>query len=130
MPYLYLFLSLKVSSTNKLLGLPWVPRSPWLFPTFLWKILNLKPSLQLLSTLRFGRYLWMIPSSTCLTFINMPHGIEKLDVFLQHLNNQSSSIKFTMETEINGRLPFLDVLISEKYNGSFSHQVFQKKTHT
>lgn len=63
------------------------------------------------------------------TFINWPHGHEKLDLFLQHLNNLSSSIKFTMEIKINDILPFLDVLISKRNDVSFSHQVFQKKTH-
>jgi len=38
-------------------------------------------------------------------------------------------MKFTLEQEVNGSLPFLDVLISRKDDGSFSHQVFQKKTH-
>jgi len=58
------------------------------------------------------------------------HGTDKLDLFFAHLNNQSKSIKFTMEKEVNGLLPFLDVLISKKDDGSFSHQVFWKKTHT
>ena len=58
------------------------------------------------------------------------HGPDELDRFFCHLNNQSASIKFTMEKEENGCLPFLDVLISKKADGSFSHQVFRKKTHT
>jgi len=33
------------------------------------------------------------------------HGIEKFDLFFQHLNNQSNSIQFTMEREVNGCLP-------------------------
>ena len=59
-----------------------------------------------------------------------PHGKEKLDAFFLHLNDQSRSIKFTMEYEVDGSLPFLDVLISRKDDGTFSHQVFRKKTHT
>lgn len=31
---------------------------------------------------------------------------------------------------MDGCLPFLDVLISRKVDGSFSHQVYRKKTHT
>ena len=53
-----------------------------------------------------------------------------MDIFFQHLNNQSDFIKFTMDFEDNGSLPFLDVLISRNGDGSFSHQVFRKKTHT
>ena len=64
------------------------------------------------------------------TFVIQSHGKEKLEVFFLHLNNQSSSIKFTMEFECNGSLPFLDVLLSRNDNGSFSHQVYHKKTHT
>ena len=64
------------------------------------------------------------------TFINWSHGQEELKAFHQHLNNQFDSIKFTMETENEGSLPFLDVLISRNNNGSFSHRVFRKKTHT
>lgn len=58
------------------------------------------------------------------------HGKEKLELFFHHLNNQSDSIKLTMEIEVDGSLPFLNVLISKKEYGSFSHQVFRKKTHT
>lgn len=58
------------------------------------------------------------------------HGQEDLDIFFQHLNNQSSSIKFTMEQEVDGCLLFLYVLISKNGDDSFSHQVFWKKTHT
>ena len=35
-----------------------------------------------------------------------------------------------MEIEENNRLPFLDVLISRNEDGSISHQVYRKKTHT
>ena len=35
-----------------------------------------------------------------------------------------------MELETNMSLPFLDVLISRKEDGSLAHQVFRKKTHT
>ena len=55
------------------------------------------------------------------TCVVWPHGREELDRFFIHLNSQSSSIKFTMEQEVNGGLPFLDVLISRKEDGSFSH---------
>jgi len=40
-----------------------------------------------------------------------PHGPEEIDHFFNHLNSQSFAIKFTMEKEVNGCLPFLDILI-------------------
>jgi len=57
------------------------------------------------------------------------HGQEELDLFFDHLNRQSSAIKFTKEQEVNGCLPFLDILISKNFDGSLSRKVFQKKTH-
>ena len=34
-----------------------------------------------------------------------------------------------MELEENNSIPFLDVLVSKKYDGSLSHHGFHKKTH-
>jgi len=81
-----------------------------------------------LSTSPFKLKCWKICADD--TYIIWPHGREKLDLFFQHLNNQRSSIKFTMECEVVGCLPLLDVLISMSDDGYFSHQVFQKKAHT
>ena len=47
------------------------------------------------------------------TFIIWQHSKQQLDNFFQHLNNQHSNIKFTMETEDQGSLPFLDVCITK-----------------
>lgn len=58
------------------------------------------------------------------------HGQEELDLFFNHLNCQSSAIKFTMEKEVNGCLPFLDILLYKNKDGFLSHSVFWKKTHT
>ena len=59
-----------------------------------------------------------------------PHGEDNLAKFLEHINKQNNRIRFTMELETNNSLPFLDVLISMKEDGSIAHQVFRKKTHT
>ena len=64
------------------------------------------------------------------TCVVWPHGREKMDLFLNHLNSQSDSIKFTMEVEVNVCLPFLGILLSRMNDGFVSHQVFRKKTHT
>ncbi|KAM3823585.1 uncharacterized protein M6D78_018813 [Vipera latastei] len=64
------------------------------------------------------------------TFVIWPHGKEKLDDFLIHLNSLHPKIQFTMETEANNQLPFLDVLVYKKSNGSLGHTIYHKKTHT
>ncbi|XP_071450589.1 uncharacterized protein [Hetaerina americana] len=64
------------------------------------------------------------------TFIVWPHGTEALTEFLGHMNSVHPNIQFTMETEKNKRLPFLDILIERKRDGSLGHQVFRKPTHT
>ena len=64
------------------------------------------------------------------TFVVWPHGQEKLTDFLTHLYSLNSKIQFTMETEIDGYLPFLDIHIYSRSNGSLGHKVYQKPTHT
>ena len=50
--------------------------------------------------------------------------------FLDHLNNQHLRIKFTMEKEKDGQLPFLDSLLCVEEDRSISTKIYQKKTHT
>ena len=55
--------------------------------------------------------------------------IEHVPLFLEYLNSQHSHIKFTHEVEIQGKLSFLDVLVSRSESG-FTTSVFRKKTFT
>ncbi len=64
------------------------------------------------------------------TFVIWPHGKDSLNQFLDHLNSQHSTIKFTMEIEQSGCLPFLDVLIKRNADGTLAHSVYRKPTHT
>ena len=62
------------------------------------------------------------------TFTILDHG--KVDDFLQHLNNQQPSIRFTMETENNNKLAFLDTAVSREPDGRLTTSVYRKPTHT
>jgi len=64
------------------------------------------------------------------TNVIWPHGKNELKSFFEHLNNRLADIKFTMELEENGSIPFLDVLITRKEDGTLGHRVFRKKTNT
>jgi hypothetical protein len=55
------------------------------------------------------------------------HGETKLQAFLNHLNARRELIKFTMEKEDTGSIPFLDVLVWELKELTMS--VYRKKTH-
>jgi len=64
------------------------------------------------------------------TFVIWRHGRAELRKFLIFLNNQHPNIRFTMDTEENGKLPFLDVLVTKKADSTLGHQVYRKPTHT
>jgi len=64
------------------------------------------------------------------TFVIWPHGQEKLMDFLNHLNGIHNNIQFTMEIEEESHLPFLDIDIYRKMEGSLGHKVYRKPTHT
>ncbi|XP_015118793.1 uncharacterized protein LOC107042307 [Diachasma alloeum] len=64
------------------------------------------------------------------TFVIWPHGRSGLNQFLEFLNAQHPSIKFTMGIEQNGCLPFLDVLVLRNKDVTLAHQVYRKPTHT
>ncbi|KAI7815319.1 Serine protease [Rhyzopertha dominica] len=42
----------------------------------------------------------------------------------------SVGIQFTMKMETNGALPFLDVMVTRKQDGTLGHRVYRKPTHT
>ncbi|PNF14479.1 hypothetical protein B7P43_G18379 [Cryptotermes secundus] len=64
------------------------------------------------------------------TFVIWPHGPDKLKDFLNHLNSIQQCIQFTMETETEGHLPFLDIDIYMRPDGSLGHRVYSKSTRT
>ena len=50
--------------------------------------------------------------------------------FLQFLNNCHKNIKFTIEFEENGKIPFLDILLKRTHQNNFSTSIYRKKTFT
>ena len=61
------------------------------------------------------------------TFTAVRH--DEIDAFHHHLNEQNTDIQFTREVEENGKLPFLDCLVSRDDN-SLRTTVYRKPTHT
>ena len=64
------------------------------------------------------------------TFVVWSHGPEELNNFLTLINSINTKIQFTMETETNREIAFLDVLVKRKPNGTLGHKVYRKPTHT
>ena len=52
---------------------------------------------------------------------------DAVDGLLHHLNGVRPTIKFTMELEKNGSLPFLDANLTQKEDGTLNISVFRKQ---
>ena len=56
---------------------------------------------------------------------------DEIDDFHEHLNRQNADIQFTKEIEENGKIPFLDCLVTrDNNNNKLSTTVYRKPTHT
>ena len=55
---------------------------------------------------------------------------DKVDNFSQHLNSQQPSNRFTMETENNSKIAFLDTSVCREPDGCLTSSVYRKPTHT
>jgi hypothetical protein len=64
------------------------------------------------------------------TFVIWPHGPESLRDLPRHLNSVHQNILFTMETERDGHLPFLETDIYVRPDSTLGHKVYGKPTHT
>ena len=60
------------------------------------------------------------------TWVLWQHGDDALAEFLDRMNNIHDSIKFTMETETDGKIPFLDVLVTRNASGGLDTEVYRK----
>ena len=54
---------------------------------------------------------------------------DEIDEFYDHLNEQNADIQFTREVEEDGKLPFLDCLVSRDEN-TLRTTVYRKPKHT
>ncbi|PNF26841.1 hypothetical protein B7P43_G17376 [Cryptotermes secundus] len=63
------------------------------------------------------------------TFVVWPHGPERLQNIFDHLNTLRPSICFTMETESDNAISFLEVLVIREETALVT-QVYRKPTHT
>jgi hypothetical protein len=57
------------------------------------------------------------------TFIIWPHGTKKLERFLDHFSELHRNIQFFIEMERVDHLPFLDIDIYRRTDGSLVHEV-------
>ena len=57
------------------------------------------------------------------TFTILDHA--NVDSFLQHLENQQPSIRFTMETENDYKIAFLDTALSREADGRLTTSVYK-----
>jgi hypothetical protein len=57
-------------------------------------------------------------------------GKQEVEQLLQHLNSIHAKIKFTYELESERSLPFLDIKVIGRMDGSLTHTVYRKPTHT
>ena len=62
------------------------------------------------------------------TFTILDRG--NVDRFLHHLNSQQPTIRFTMETEKESKIAFLDASVSREPDGRLTTSVYRKPTHT
>ena len=55
---------------------------------------------------------------------------DRIDDFHEHLNRQNADIQFTKEIEENGKIPFLDCLVTDRNNNKLKTTIYRKQTHT
>ena len=61
--------------------------------------------------------------------IHWGHSEDELHTFLRFINDLRPTIRFSSEREVNGELPFLDVLLRNS-DGVLSFGIYRKPTHT
>jgi len=62
--------------------------------------------------------------------MSWPHGPKELNKFPNHLNNIHPNIQFTVEMWSNDHLPFMDIDMYRRPDGSLRYAVYRKTTNT
>ena len=70
----------------------------------------------------------MVPPKVWKRYVDDSFVIIKRDAIPHTLNSIDPKISFTIETESNGQIAFLDTLVSRK-NGKITIEVYRKPTH-
>ena len=82
---------------------------------------------QALATYKRTLPLWLRYVDDTFTAVNK----DEIDDFHEHLNRQNVDMQFTKEIEENGKIPFLDCLVTRNNNDNkLSTTVYRKPTHT
>ena len=80
---------------------------------------------QALATYRRNIPLWLCYVDDTFTAVHK----DGIDDFHEHLNRQNADIQFTKEIEENGKIPFLDCLVTRD-NNQLKATIYRKPTHT
>ena len=80
---------------------------------------------QALATYKQTVPLWLRYVDDTFTAVNK----DEIDTFHEHLNRQNADIQFTREVEENGKIPFLDCLVS-RHDNKLQTTIYRKPTHT
>ncbi|GJQ72658.1 hypothetical protein Trydic_g1320 [Trypoxylus dichotomus] len=81
-----------------------------------------------LNTSKYRPKLWL--SYVDDTFIICTYSEDKLQDLLLHLNSIHPKIKSTTGIEYPNQLPFLNILVIKKRDGTLGHTVYRKATHS
>ena len=113
-----LTVSTTANTTNSYMEQLWARQFPLLLQKLLCKISRNKPFRPTLP-------LWLRHVDDTFTAVHK----DKIDTFHEHLNRQNPHIQFTKEIEENGKIPFLDCLVSRDEN-KLRTTIYRKPTHT
>ncbi|CAI2738933.1 unnamed protein product [Dicrocoelium dendriticum] len=96
------------------------PLGPLLADVFMAKLENTKLHEEITAFECYHRYMDDI-------FVVADQSVD-LDAVIDRFNRAHGSLQFTYEKELNDQLPFLDVLLTRRADGSIQRQVYRKKT--